>query len=793
MTTDADTLEATAAAANQHLYRIPRTLLAPSPTNPRKRFKAAAMAELRSSIVAQGVLQALIVRPRHGAEPGEPLYEIVDGERRWRASEGVQDELPCDMRELDDLAVRQIQLATAEQREPLHPLEEAEAIEQLLLEPPPWLKPHAIKRLAGYGIDEVATRLGKEPTWVRARLRLLTLTTAARAAFFEDAFTTAAALQIARLNTQHQDELVQAILHDAGKGAAWSTDGVARAIQQRYMLRLVNAPFELADAELVPTAGACTTCPKRTGANPELFDDVLEADTCTDRACFTGKCEAQEAAAIARAKAAGWAVITGKDAERLLPSADTPINGYLRLDRPADIALSHKPLGELLDDQAKAGAALIVRSYREGGPSTLVPVMPKLQARTALKAARLLREDPPKAKAPAPAAKKAAAPAPAADPVVKALAKAERDAKPQQQDLPLPPDVQALVDEVDVVPSYYLRSGRQVSPKELARWRAGAIVEVRARLVAGAIAGELATDGAEGIPSEGLCRLLLAHETGNAFADGRAIARLAGVPEPTARGVGPAWAWSLTEEQAARALLLWLAIGDAEADEKHPECFGSTVVADVLGISTTGLQDRAERIVAAKLAKDLEKLKPKAQSKANAKKPTVKKPAPAKARRAAPVATKAPAKKASKAKAPAKKLAKAKPATRAKAPAKKAAKKAAPKKAGAKPPRPVISAAAAWPFTLDPKKGTPAEFGEGAWPFPTGGKFTATELANARQHVLRERQVDPAFVTRAIGCSPAAAGRILQQLQVDGVVGVADANGGRLVLPQPTTTKRKRA
>lgn len=154
---------------------IPRNLLAPSPTNPRKHFDPARLAEMHASIQRHGILQPLLVR-RNGEAMGrgKPLYEIVSGERRWRASEGTHIELglPCHVLKLDDLAVLEIQVIENVQREDLHPLEEAEGYEHLLLEPTPWA-PHLRPRLAGYTIEEIAQRVGKSKSHVYARLRLL--------------------------------------------------------------------------------------------------------------------------------------------------------------------------------------------------------------------------------------------------------------------------------------------------------------------------------------------------------------------------------------------------------------------------------------------------------------------------------------------------------------------------------------------------------------------------------------------------------------------------------------------
>jgi ParB family chromosome partitioning protein len=78
---------------------------------------------------------------------------------------------------------------------------------------------------------------------------------------------------------------------DAWDGPA-SVRDLARWIDHQIHLDLNSAPFPKADAQLVPAAGPCTTCPKRTGFAPELFPDIKKKDTCTDRVCFHGKVEA---------------------------------------------------------------------------------------------------------------------------------------------------------------------------------------------------------------------------------------------------------------------------------------------------------------------------------------------------------------------------------------------------------------------------------------------------------------------------------------------------------------------
>src|SRR5688572_22009841 len=81
--------------------------LDPSPTNPRKTFDAGGLKELAASISAQGIIQPLVVRPRPAAKG---RYEIVAGERRWRAAQlAAIDAVPVIVRELTDGQALEIQ------------------------------------------------------------------------------------------------------------------------------------------------------------------------------------------------------------------------------------------------------------------------------------------------------------------------------------------------------------------------------------------------------------------------------------------------------------------------------------------------------------------------------------------------------------------------------------------------------------------------------------------------------------------------------------------------------------
>jgi len=114
------------------LRTLPVDALAPGKYQPRKSMDDAKLAELAESIKAQGVIQPIVVR-EVGHERGGRTYEIIAGERRWRASQlaGLR-EIPAVVREVDDRTVVAMALIENIQREDLNPLEEAHALQRLI-------------------------------------------------------------------------------------------------------------------------------------------------------------------------------------------------------------------------------------------------------------------------------------------------------------------------------------------------------------------------------------------------------------------------------------------------------------------------------------------------------------------------------------------------------------------------------------------------------------------------------------------------------------------------------------
>ncbi len=134
----------------------------PNPTQPRQDFSDSEIAELADSIKALGVLQPILVRPsKEFAQTG--TYEIVAGERRWRAStKACISELPVIIKEISDLEALEIALVENIQREDLNPIEQALAYQRLMDE-------HKLSQ------QEVAERVGKDRVSISNLVRLLKL------------------------------------------------------------------------------------------------------------------------------------------------------------------------------------------------------------------------------------------------------------------------------------------------------------------------------------------------------------------------------------------------------------------------------------------------------------------------------------------------------------------------------------------------------------------------------------------------------------------------------------------
>jgi ParB family chromosome partitioning protein len=255
---------------------VPIERLHESKTNPRQHFAKDSLAELAKSVTEKGILVPLLVRRRtddRGTVQELLGYEIVAGARRYRAAKTAGLEtIPVLIRNLDDLQALEVQVIENLQRADVHPLEEAEGYRQLLAN-------------GKYDIEALAAKVGKSTRYIYARIQLAQLAPAAKKAFEEDEITAGHAILLARLQPKDQLEILKEAEHD-GFG---SVRDLAHMIQRNYHLELSQACFPTGSAELVPAAGACPECPKRTGFNKTLFHDVQNGNQCTDARCFHEK------------------------------------------------------------------------------------------------------------------------------------------------------------------------------------------------------------------------------------------------------------------------------------------------------------------------------------------------------------------------------------------------------------------------------------------------------------------------------------------------------------------------
>lgn len=150
--------------AAQAVTTLPLQRIEPNPNQPRKRFDEVELQALADSIAQHGLLQPLAVR-----DMGNGYYQIIAGERRWRACRlAGLSEVPVTVVEADDRTVMELALVENLQREDLNPMEEAEGYRALLEE---------------YGLtqEQAAQQVGKSRSAVANALRLLTLSDEVRA------------------------------------------------------------------------------------------------------------------------------------------------------------------------------------------------------------------------------------------------------------------------------------------------------------------------------------------------------------------------------------------------------------------------------------------------------------------------------------------------------------------------------------------------------------------------------------------------------------------------------------
>lgn len=335
------------------LKYVPLDALRASADNVRRHHDEAKHAELVASIQEHGILTPLVVRP--SLREGE--YEVAAGHRRLRAATELGlAEVAVSVRSMGDRTFREVMLTENLQRVDPDPLDEADAYQSMIDE-------------LGYDVATLAAKFGKGETYVRARLVLTRLAPSVRTALEAGRIELGHAVLLARVSDEAQATLLteqvlasrnmpsrdvqvsedsdpDALEEDydpAGQEGAKrvSSDpvkttlsiGELRALMSETLLPLNCVKWDRSDASLVVTAGSCSVCPKRTGANPTLFEELnADDDRCSDAACYETKTLAwlsQRADAV-RAQAPAVVLITTKRQRKLKALDRAPV---LRVER----------------------------------------------------------------------------------------------------------------------------------------------------------------------------------------------------------------------------------------------------------------------------------------------------------------------------------------------------------------------------------------------------------------------------------------------------------------------------
>ena len=230
----------------ERLRQVEVKQLQPGKYQPRMAMDPAKLSELAESIKAQGVIQPIVVRELSPGQPGKVMFEIVAGERRWRASqEAGLATVPVVVRDLDDRTVIAMALIENIQREDLNPLEEAQSLQRLIGE---FSLTHA----------EAAEAVGRSRAAVSNLLRLLELPPAIRAL-----------LEARRLEMGHARALLTLSPERASKLASDAAD-------QGWSVREVEYRAQQFAAGKLPVNGSKK--PKPGKADPQADIAALETE-----------------------------------------------------------------------------------------------------------------------------------------------------------------------------------------------------------------------------------------------------------------------------------------------------------------------------------------------------------------------------------------------------------------------------------------------------------------------------------------------------------------------------------
>ena len=230
------------AAGEEELAQLPVGALRPGKYQPRTRMDETSLAELAESIKARGVIQPIVVRA-----VGDGQYEILAGERRWRAARMAGlEHVPAIVRDVPDEAALGIGLIENIQREDLNPIEEAQGLKRLIDE---FKLTH----------EQVARAIGRSRAGVTNLLRLLELATAVQAMLLEGRIDMGHARALLALSKARQVEVAEQV----------AAKGLSVRETERLVQDATAAPAKAHKAQGAtrcrhpPTAGGAVRIPRR--------------------------------------------------------------------------------------------------------------------------------------------------------------------------------------------------------------------------------------------------------------------------------------------------------------------------------------------------------------------------------------------------------------------------------------------------------------------------------------------------------------------------------------------------
>jgi len=255
---------------------IPLKQIYDSGSNPRRTMDTEAIKDLAENIRIHGLLNPLLLRPGK-----KNAYELVAGHRRFAALKQLDlKEVSCTIRKLSDEEALELAVIENLQREDVHPLDEAQAFETIL------------KKIS---IEDLAKKINKSESYIARRVKLNYLCKEAKKDYSDGHLELAHVTQLCRLDHSIQKKCLEELQENDWYGGReinfYGSPVKLKAIIERdVFMRLNSAPFKKDDAELYLKAGACTLCPKRTGANKMLFNEYIDKeDCCLDKKCYKQK------------------------------------------------------------------------------------------------------------------------------------------------------------------------------------------------------------------------------------------------------------------------------------------------------------------------------------------------------------------------------------------------------------------------------------------------------------------------------------------------------------------------